>query len=112
MLGVILREIILEKPREYWLEKLEKVGVPCGPINNLQQIFDDPHVIARETQREVKHPVAGSLPSVANPIRMSDVELSYDKAPPTLGQHNVEVLKGLLEFNDDDIERFRRAGVI
>ncbi|MEE2662117.1 MAG: CaiB/BaiF CoA-transferase family protein [Pseudomonadota bacterium] len=112
VLGVILREIILEKPREYWLEKLEKVGVPCGPINNLQQIFDDPHVIARETQREVKHPVAGSLPSVANPIRMSDVEISYDKAPPTLGQHNVDVLKGLLEFNDDDIERFRRAGVI
>ena len=112
VLGPILNGIIADKPRAYWLEKLEKVGVPCGPINNLEDVFEDPHIRARRAHQEVDHPVGGVIPTVANPIRLSASPIVYDKPPPTLGQHNEEVLKGLLELDDTELDRLRRSGVI
>ena len=112
VLGPILNAIIAAKPRVFWLEELEKVGVPCGPINNLEQVFDDPHVQARGVRRDLEHPVAGALPTVANPIRFSDSPVEYDRAPPVLGQHTDEVLSGLLDLSDDDIGTLRKAGIV
>ena len=112
LLGPILDEVIGARPRAFWLEKLETVGVPCGPINDLEQVFGDPHVRARGMRRELDHPAAGSVPTVANPIRLSDSPVEYDRAPPTLGQHTDEILSGLLGKDAAEIERLREIGAI
>jgi crotonobetainyl-CoA:carnitine CoA-transferase CaiB-like acyl-CoA transferase len=112
VLGPILNEIIAAQPRTFWLEELEKVGVPCGPINNLEQVFGDPHVQARGARQEVSHPVAGTLPTVANPIRLSESPIAYDRGPPTLGQHNDEILSELLGMEDGDIAALKDSGIV
>tara|TARA_B100000686_G_scaffold251443_1_gene261909 strand:+ start:881 stop:2104 length:1224 start_codon:yes stop_codon:yes gene_type:complete len=111
-LSELINKIIGSKPRAFWLDELQKVGVPCGPINNLQQIFDDPHVKFRGVQQELEHPIAGSLPTVANPIKFSEWQISYDQAPPGLGQHTNEILKNLLNFDDEKIFELKRKNIL
>lgn len=74
---------------------LDAAGVPCGPINAVPDVFADPQVQHRQMLRHLPHPLAGSVPQVVSPIRMQDAPLSYDQAPPTLGQHTAEVLAEL-----------------
>jgi len=112
ILGPMLNEIIGAKPRTFWLEELEKVGVPCGPINNLEQVFDDAHVQARDVQREIEHPVGGAIPTVANPIRLSESPIEYNRPPPGLGQHTDDVLADMLGLDIAAIGRLRDAGII
>jgi len=112
VLGPILNEIIAAKPRSFWLEELEKVGVPCGPINNLEQVFDDAHVQARGARQEVEHPVGGAIPTVANPIRLSESPIRYDRAPPVLGQDTDDVLADLLSLDPAEIAALRGKGAI
>jgi crotonobetainyl-CoA:carnitine CoA-transferase CaiB-like acyl-CoA transferase len=75
-----------------WVAALEAIGVPCGPINTVADVFADPHVVARAMRVEMEHPLAGTTPLVANPLRMSQTPVSYRHAPPTLGQHNDAIL--------------------
>ncbi|PUA19494.1 CaiB/BaiF CoA-transferase family protein [Glaciimonas sp. PCH181] len=91
----LLRQETVMRTTKEWVALLEQVGVPCGPINTLQDVFDDPHVKARGMQIELPHPLAGMVPSVANPIRLSETPVEYRSAPPTLGQHTNSVLKEL-----------------
>ena len=112
VLGPILNEIIAAKPRAFWLEELERVGVPCGPINNLEQVFDDNHVQARGARQEVEHSVGGSIPTVANPIRFSESPIEYDQPPPLLGQHTDDVLAEMLGLDTAAIDRLRAANII
>lgn len=112
MLGPILNAIIEARPRQFWLDELEKVGVPCGPINDLEQVFSDPHIQARGTRRELDHPVAGALPTVANPIRYSESPIAYDRAPPVLGQDTDEILSSLLDIDEERIAALRDQGVV
>ncbi|MFM2149122.1 MAG: hypothetical protein RLZZ187_1428 [Pseudomonadota bacterium] len=74
---------------------LDAAGVPCGPINAVPDVFADPQIQHRQMLRHLPHPLAGSVPQVVSPIRMQDAPLSYDRAPPTLGQHTAEVLAEL-----------------
>ena len=67
-------------------------GVPCGPINDLAQVFADPQVQARGTRIRMAHPLAGEVDLVANPIRLSRTPVDYRRPPPLLGEHNAEVL--------------------
>ena len=108
----ILEDMMRSKPRKEWLEGLETVGVPCGPINDLEQLFDDPQIQSRERRIELPHPLAGTVPQVANPIRYSDAELAYTHAGPMLGQHTDEVLGGLLGLADDEIKSLRNNAII
>ena len=108
----ILEDMMRSKPRAEWLAGLETVGVPCGPINDLEQLFDDPHIQSRERRIELPHPLAGTVAQVANPIHYSDAELAYTHAAPTLGQHTDEVLGDLLGLAEDDIRRLRDHGTI
>jgi crotonobetainyl-CoA:carnitine CoA-transferase CaiB-like acyl-CoA transferase len=112
VLGPILRDIIAAQSRSFWLAELEKVGVPCGPINNLEQVFDDPHVQARGARREVEHPAGGLIPTVANPIRLSESPIQYERAPPALGQHTDDVLADMLGIDAAGIAKLREDDVI
>ena len=86
--------------------------MPCGPINNLEQVFDDPHIQARGVRQEVNHPAAGPLPTVANPIRFSESTIDYDRAPPLLGQHNVDVLQNLLGIDETTLSKLKDDGIV
>ncbi len=110
-LAAIVADIISAKTSAHWLKVLEH-SVPCGPINTLAQVFADPQVQARGMQLELPHPIAGTVPSVANPIKYSATPLVYDAAPPPLGAHTREVLQEDLGLSIDEIDRLRAAGVI
>jgi len=108
----ILEDMMRSRPRADWLAGLEAVGVPCGPINDLEQLFDDPQIQSRERRIELPHPLAGTVPNVANPIHFSDADLAYTHAAPLLGQHTDEVLGGLLGMADEEIASLRDDGII
>lgn len=95
-----------------WIALLEACGVPCGPINGLKAVFDDPQVLARGMQISLPHPLAGEVPLVANPIRMSRTPVEYRTAPPTLGADTDDVLGKLLDMDAGRIEQLRREAVL
>jgi len=107
-----LIEIMQAQNTGWWLDALNKKGIPCGPIANIDQVFDNPQVLHRGLQLELDHPTAGKVPSVANPIRLSETPMTYDKAPPTLGQHTEQILSELLELDMEQINRLRTDGII
>ncbi|MPZ43837.1 MAG: CoA transferase [Betaproteobacteria bacterium] len=95
-----------------WIELLEPLGVPCGPINRLDQVFADPQVVHRGLRIEMPHPLAGRLPLVANPIKYSRTPIQYQDPPPLLGQHTDEVLRNLLEKSEGELAALRNCGAI
>jgi len=110
----ILNDITRKHPSSWWLAELEKVKIGCGPINDLQQVFDDPQVKAREMTVEMAHPATGSRPAklIASPIKMSETPVRYRHAPPMLGQHTEEVLDELLGMSAGDVAALRDKGVV
>ena len=111
-LRALLEPAMLGRTTAEWIRLLEPLGVPCGPINRLDQVFADPQVRHRRMQVDVAHPVAGSLPLVANPIKFSRTPITYDVPPPLLGEHTAEVLGSLLGKTAAQIAALRADGVI
>ena len=107
----ILQAIFAGRPTRDWVVALQGAGVPCGPINDLAQVFGDPHVRARGLRVEVPHALAGSLPVVASPMRLSRTPVSLG-TPPLLGEHTDEVLRNVLGMESSEIENLRREKVI
>ena len=105
-LTAAMEECFTRKPMAYWLEILDRVGVPAGPINDLAQVFDNEQVIARGMQVRVQHPLAGEISLVGNPIRYSRTPLDTSRAPPMLGQNTAEVLRDLLGFSEERIASY------
>jgi crotonobetainyl-CoA:carnitine CoA-transferase CaiB-like acyl-CoA transferase len=99
-------------PTAHWVAALERVGVPAGPINSLDAVFDDPHVLARAMRIELPHPVAGTVPLVANPLNLSETPVTYRCAPPLLGEQTREVLAQRLAMSDAQIDALRAKGII
>jgi crotonobetainyl-CoA:carnitine CoA-transferase CaiB-like acyl-CoA transferase len=95
-----------------WMEILEAGGIPCGPINTIDQVFRDPQVIERELRFDLPHPVAGTVPQVKNPIRFSRTPIEYERAPPTLGQHTQDVLQDLLGLSPEQVAALKGRGVV
>lgn len=108
----MIRQVTVFRTTAEWVALLEQAGVPCGPINDLAQVFSDPHVQARGLRVEMPHPLAGSLPLVASPIRLSETPVSYRKPPPLLGEHSEAVLQGMLGLSFEKILSLRQSGVI
>jgi crotonobetainyl-CoA:carnitine CoA-transferase CaiB-like acyl-CoA transferase len=108
----LLGEIFAKRTKKEWVELLEAAGVPNGPINDIAQVFDEPQVRARGVRVELDHQVAGKLPTVASPMRFSGTPLAYEQAPPVLGQHTEEVLRGLLGKSAAQIAALRAEGAI
>jgi crotonobetainyl-CoA:carnitine CoA-transferase CaiB-like acyl-CoA transferase len=107
-----LIKILKTQTTDWWLEHLNQKGIPCGPIANLDQVFDNPQVQHRGMQLELDHPTAGKVPSVANPINLSESPIGYSKAPPLLGQHTGQILNELLGLDQGQIEELKNQGVI
>ena len=78
-----------------WVEALLAAGIPAGPINDLAQVFDDPHTQARRMVEEIDHPVAGRLRTLGFPLKMSDTPPRVRRAPPLLGEHSAEIRREL-----------------
>ncbi|MCW5626678.1 MAG: CoA transferase, partial [Burkholderiales bacterium] len=108
----LLAERIAAKPMAFWTESLEAAGVPCGPINDLGQVFEDPQVRHRNMRVELPHPTAGSVSLVGSPIKLSRTPVVYSSAPPTLGQQTAQVLTDVLGLDAAQIAALRASSVI
>ncbi|WP_060480110.1 CaiB/BaiF CoA transferase family protein [Pseudomonas monteilii] len=108
----LIRQATVFKTTAEWVSQLEAAGVPCGPINDLAQVFQDPQVLARGLAVSMPRGLAGSVPLVASPIRLSETPVEYRHAPPLLGEHTETVLAQVLGISADDIQRLRSAAVI
>jgi len=107
-----LTTIIKGKSSDFWLQQLEIKGVPCGPINNIAQVFDNPQIKHRKMVDELIHPKNGKIPTVANPINFSRTPIVYHQAPPNLGEHTEDVLTELLGYDTGVIGKLRQSKVI
>jgi crotonobetainyl-CoA:carnitine CoA-transferase CaiB-like acyl-CoA transferase len=108
----LLQAVFAKRSTRAWVEILETAGVPNGPINDVAQVFEEPQVKARGIRVELDHPVAGKLPTVASPMRFSATPVEYKLAPPMLGQHTEEILRGLLRKSDAEIAKLKADGTI
>jgi len=108
----LLSEITRSRTTKEWIALFENLGVPCGPINDLEQVFKDPQVIARKMQIEMNHPKYGDMPLVANPIRMSETPVQYRSAPPALGEHTAEVLNRMLGIDAEQLNKMHRDKIV
>jgi len=107
----IIFDITKTRASADWIAALEAVQVPCGPINGLDQVFDDPQVRHRGMRIELDHPLAGTVPLTASPLRLSETPVEYRRAPPLLGQHTREVLCGLLDRDAAAVDDLMARGI-
>jgi formyl-CoA transferase len=108
----LLAEMVKTKTKQQWIDALEAAGVPCGPINNLDEVFENPQVQARGLRIDLPHPSGASARLVGSPIKMSATPPQYDKAPPLLGQHTDTVMREVLGESEEGIAALRERGVI
>jgi crotonobetainyl-CoA:carnitine CoA-transferase CaiB-like acyl-CoA transferase len=109
-----LNEITRSRPSAWWIENLEKSKIGCGPINKLEDVFNDPQVQAREMVIEMPHPATGSKPAklIASPIKMSGTPVSYRRTPPLLGQHSEEILEEFLDMSAEEVAALKTRGIV
>ena len=108
----LLVEMVKEKTKAQWITLLEAAGVPCGPINNLQEVFENEQVIARGIEMHVPHPTGGTMKLVASPMRLSKTPVEVRMPPPLLGQHTDEVLRDELGMSTSQINELHQRGIV
>ena len=108
----LLRQATVFKTTAEWVALLEAAGVPCGPINDLAQVFADPQVQARGLRLDMANGMGSSTPQVARPLRLSATPVDYRLAPPLLGEHTDALLQRLLGLDAEQITSLRSAAVI
>ena len=108
----LLESILKTRTKADWLAALEAAKVPCGAINNLAEVFADPHVQARQMVTPWAHPIEPNLRLVASPLKLSETPVRSDMPPPLLGQHTDEVLQEILGYSAEDLHRIRAQGVV
>ncbi|SFM42671.1 CaiB/BaiF CoA transferase family protein [Marinobacter pelagius] len=107
-----LRQATVMRSTREWVAILEQAGVPCGPVNTLGQVFEDPQVLARGMRQTVTHPSLGEVPTVGNPIKLKLTPVDYRTAPPLLGEQSEQVLQRVAGLSPGEIEALRERGVI
>ena len=110
----VLNNVTKKRDSETWLNDLEEAKIGCGPINNLSEVFKDPHVLSREMIIEIKHSKTGKKPLklIANPIKMTETPVSYRHPPPLLGEHTDEILTQHLKLSVEDIKNLKDKGIV
>jgi crotonobetainyl-CoA:carnitine CoA-transferase CaiB-like acyl-CoA transferase len=108
----VVAEMVRSRTKAEWIAALEAAGVPCGPINDLSEVFANEQVIARGMQVDVPHPSGGTARLVRNPINMSETPPRVERHPPTLGEHTDAVLRDVLGYDADQVAALRGKGVV
>ncbi|MEE8075573.1 MAG: CoA transferase [Candidatus Binatia bacterium] len=108
----LLTDLFLERDTQAWITLLSNAGIPCAPVQTIDQVFSSPQVRHREMLVEVEHPAAGIIPMAGLPVKLSATPASIRIAPPLLGQHSEEVLQTWLGMDGDDIAKLKSKGVI
>jgi crotonobetainyl-CoA:carnitine CoA-transferase CaiB-like acyl-CoA transferase len=108
----IFAGLFLKNTVAYWLDELEKAGVPSGPVNDFAQVFADEHVRSRGMQVHVEHPFEPQLSLIRNALTFSGTPVTDYRAPPLLGENTAEVLSGQLGFDAAKIEALKQRGII
>lgn len=106
-----LEAIFAGRSTDEWIEHLREYDVPCAPINDVAEVIDDPHIEARGMIAEMEHPEEGTFKAPANPVNFSSLEVTHERAPPTLGEHTVEVLEEL-GYSPEEIVELESSGVV
>jgi crotonobetainyl-CoA:carnitine CoA-transferase CaiB-like acyl-CoA transferase len=108
----MLEDLFKTRCKSVWLQALQAVQVPCGPINNLAEVFVDPQVVSRHMVNAWQHPKSDNLELVASPIKLSQTPVRHDLPPPLLGQHTDEVLSELLGMDAETLDSLRSNKII
>ena len=95
-----------------WLEEMEAMGIPCGPINTIDQVAHDPQVLHRGMIADVPHPRLGSVRMTNTPLRMSRTPGGAERPAPDMGEHTEQVLRELAGMSDEEIASLQEAGAI
>ena len=111
-LFLILAEIMCRRTTDAWVEALEAIGVPCGPVNTVDKVANDPQVLARDMIAEVKHDTTGTVQIPGIPIKLSETPGQIDAPAPNLGEHTLEVLTGLLGLGTEEVSQLKRNGIV
>ena len=111
-LNPIISEAMRRKTTSEWLEELTALDIPCGPVNTIEQVAQNPQVVAREAIAEMTHPVLGTVKTTDTPIRLSRTSATLDRTAPELGQHTDEALTELLGLDAQEVEALRAEKVI
>ena len=113
-LNKIIEKTILKKTITEWVQGLTKINVPCGPINNIKQVFDDPQVKSRKMKINMKHKKSktGKINIVGSPMNFSVSKIRYKKTPPTLGEDTKKFLNKFLKISIPEIKKLKDEGII
>jgi formyl-CoA transferase len=103
---------IARRPTAEWLEKLEQAGVPCSRVNTVDRAFHEPQAVARDMLIEVRHPTIGPLKMAGSPLKLASIEHPPRRPPPLLGEHTAAVLRDVLGFSADEIQRLKDGKVV
>jgi len=106
--------VLRKRTTDAWVTGLEGVRVPCGPVNELPEVFADPQTDARKMRITMPHPTSasGEVDLLGNPLKLSDTPVSYRRPPPTLGEHTDEVLGEVLGLSDDELRELHDRSVL
>jgi crotonobetainyl-CoA:carnitine CoA-transferase CaiB-like acyl-CoA transferase len=107
----MVAELTRRKTTKEWVDGLEHAGLPCGPVNSLDEVFADPQVLHREMKIHMTH-AHGDVDLIGSPLKLSGTPVRYRRPPPRLGEHTEEVLGAMLELRDSDFSALRGAGII
>jgi crotonobetainyl-CoA:carnitine CoA-transferase CaiB-like acyl-CoA transferase len=108
----LLAEAMLAKTMREWITLLEPKNVPCGPIYDMEEVFEDPQVRHRNMHLSLPHSAGVDAPSIANPIRLSDTPIQYQGSAPQLGEHNDAILQQRLGLSDERMAELQAKGII
>lgn len=108
----LLEDRLEQEDTSYWLEKLTGAGFPFAPINNIEQTFQHPQIVARGLVHEVEHERAGTIKMVGPPVKFSEAETSIRLAPPLLGAHTNEILTDVLGYSKEKVDKLKQDGSI
>ena len=108
----IIEKVIRQRSSADWADDFDAVGIPWGPINTIDKVLELPQVRHREMRVPIGHPLSEGFEVVGSPLKLTDTPPRYDRPPPLLGEHTVEVLESLLGYDSERIDGLRRQGVI